>query len=50
MTNLLGGLPLIVEGHTVGGVGVGSGTGEQDREVAKAMVAKLEAMLAKPGT
>jgi glc operon protein GlcG len=41
LTNLLGGLPVIVEGHVIGGIGVGSGTGEQDLEVAKAMVAAL---------
>jgi uncharacterized protein GlcG (DUF336 family) len=41
LTNLLGGLPVIVEGHVIGGVGVGSGTGEQDLEVAKAAIAAL---------
>ncbi|PXW53552.1 GlcG/HbpS family heme-binding protein [Chelatococcus asaccharovorans] len=39
MTNLLGGLPLKVDGQIVGGIGVGSGTGEQDLEVARAAVA-----------
>ena len=39
MTNLKGGLPLLVEGQVVGGVGVGSGTGEQDLAVAEAAVA-----------
>jgi len=29
-------LPIIVDGHCIGGVGVGSGTGEQDKEVAAA--------------
>jgi len=42
MTNLLGGLPLIADGHIVGGIGVGSGTGEQDLEIAKAAVAVFE--------
>src|SRR4051794_35506079 len=37
--NLPGGLPIIIDGHVVGGIGVGSGTGEQDKEVAKAAVA-----------
>jgi uncharacterized protein GlcG (DUF336 family) len=37
--NLLGGLPVIVDGHVIGGIGVGSGTGEQDKEIAKAAVA-----------
>jgi glc operon protein GlcG len=34
--NLPGGLPVIVDGHVVGAIGVGSGTGEEDREVAAA--------------
>jgi uncharacterized protein GlcG (DUF336 family) len=37
--NLLGGLPVIVDGHVIGGIGVGSGTGEQDKEIAKAALA-----------
>lgn len=41
LTNLLGGLPVIVEGHVIGAVGVGSGTGEQDLEVAKAAISAL---------
>jgi glc operon protein GlcG len=32
--NLPGGLPVIIDGDVAGGIGVGSGTGEQDREVA----------------
>ena len=47
MTNLLGGLPLIVGGQIVGGIGVGSGTGEQDLEVARAAVTVFEALLAR---
>src|SRR2546430_10380261 len=39
--NLPGGLPVIVDGHVVGGIGVGSGTGEQDREVANAALGAL---------
>jgi uncharacterized protein GlcG (DUF336 family) len=39
MTNLLGGLPIEVEGQVIGGIGVGSGTGEQDCEVANAALA-----------
>lgn len=42
MTNLLGGLPLIVGGQIVGGIGVGSGSGEQDRDIAAAAVAVFE--------
>jgi len=39
--NLPGGLPIIVDGHVVGGIGVGSGTGEQDRQVASAALSSL---------
>jgi uncharacterized protein GlcG (DUF336 family) len=39
--NLLGGLPVIVDGHLVGGIGIGSGTGEQDKEIAIAALAAL---------
>ena len=44
ITNLKGGLPLIVDGHVIGGIGVGSGTGEQDLECAQAAVALLAAL------
>ena len=39
--NLPGGLPIIIDGHLVGGIGVGSGTGEQDRQVANAALVAL---------
>jgi glc operon protein GlcG len=39
--NLLGGVPVLVDGLIAGAVGVGSGTGEQDREVARAGVAAI---------
>ena len=39
--NLPGGLPIIVDGHCIGGVGVGSGTGEQDRQVATVAIAAI---------
>jgi glc operon protein GlcG len=39
--NLPGGLPIIVDGHVIGGIGVGSGTGEQDRQVANAALGTL---------
>ncbi len=42
-TNLKGGLPIIVNGQVVGGIGVGSGTGEQDREVANHALAAFGA-------
>lgn len=46
MTNLSGGLPLRAHGHVVGGIGVGSGSGEQDLMAAEAAVAAFEAALA----
>ncbi|MEC5385696.1 heme-binding protein [Uliginosibacterium sp. H3] len=39
IVNLKGGLPVIVDGHVIGGIGVGSGTGEQDRIIANAALA-----------
>ncbi len=42
LTNLKGGLPIIVDGITIGGIGVGSQTGEEDLEVAKVGVAAIE--------
>jgi glc operon protein GlcG len=39
--NLPGGLPIIVDGHLLGGIGIGSGTGEEDRQVANAALAAL---------
>jgi uncharacterized protein GlcG (DUF336 family) len=41
MTNLKGGLPIVVDGQVVGGIGIGSGTGEQDREIAAAAIAAV---------
>lgn len=49
MTNLLGGLPLLVEGQVVGGIGVGSGKGEQDLDVATAAVAAFVAAMSDAG-
>lgn len=43
VTGLPGGLPIIVEGHVVGGIGIGSGSGEQDIEVATAALAAIGA-------
>ena len=45
ITNLAAGLPLMVEGEVVGAIGVGSGTGAQDLEVAQAGVAAFAAAL-----
>jgi uncharacterized protein GlcG (DUF336 family) len=39
--NLPGGLPVIVDGNVIGGIGVGSGTGEQDRQVANAALGQF---------
>ena len=39
--NLLGGLPVIVDGQVAGAIGVGSGTGGQDREVAAAALGAI---------
>lgn len=40
--NLPGGLPIIVDGRVIGAIGVGSGTGEQDRQVALAAIRTIE--------
>ena len=40
--NLPGGLPIIIDGHVIGAIGIGSGTGAQDLEVAQAGIAALE--------
>lgn len=48
LTTLKGGVPVVVDGQVIGGVGVGGGTGEQDAEVAKAGIdALLEALKAR---
>ncbi|MFQ5847122.1 MAG: heme-binding protein [Candidatus Methylomirabilales bacterium] len=36
-----GGLPILIEGQVVGGIGVSSGTADQDREVAQAGIDTL---------
>lgn len=41
VTTLKGGVPVVVDGQVIGGVGVGGGTGEQDAEVAKAGIQAL---------
>jgi glc operon protein GlcG len=38
LVNLKGGLPIIVDGITIGGIGVGSQTGEEDLEVARSAI------------
>ena len=42
-TNLPGGLPIRFDGRLAGGIGVGSGTGEQDLAVARAALAAIGA-------
>jgi glc operon protein GlcG len=39
--NLPGGLPVIIDGELVGAIGIGSGTGEEDRIIANAALAAL---------
>lgn len=41
LTVLYGGVPVVVEGQVIGGVGVGGGTGTQDAEVARAGIQSL---------
>jgi len=41
LTTLKGGVPIVVQGQVIGGVGIGGGTGEQDAEVAKAGLNEL---------
>lgn len=43
LTNLEGGLPIIIDGHLIGAIGVGSGTGAQDVEVGRAGLAAIGA-------
>jgi uncharacterized protein GlcG (DUF336 family) len=43
VTALPGGLPVVIAGECVGGIGVGSGTGAQDIEVANAALAAIGA-------
>jgi glc operon protein GlcG len=43
VTGIGGGLPIVIEGQTVGGVGVSSGTADEDVEVARAGLEALRA-------
>ncbi len=43
MTGLRGGLPIRVAGEVVGGIGIGSGSGEQDEQVARAALKAIGA-------
>ena len=41
VTGIGGGLPIVVEGQTIGGIGVSSGTSDEDTIVANAGIAAL---------
>jgi uncharacterized protein GlcG (DUF336 family) len=43
ISGLPGGLPIILDGETLGGIGVGSGSGDQDNAVAKAALEAIGA-------
>lgn len=45
VTPLRGGLPIVLDRYCVGGIGCGSGTGEEDREIALAALAAVGAEL-----
>jgi uncharacterized protein GlcG (DUF336 family) len=50
VTNLKGGLPIIVEGEVIGAIGVGSGSGAEDVKVAQAGINALLTLLAQPSS
>lgn len=50
MTNLPGGLPLLAGGEIIGGIGVGSGTSEQDVQIAEQAVAAFNRHMEGPGS
>ena len=45
VTNLKGGLPIVVKNHVVGAIGIGSGAPDQDVAVAEAGIAALLEMI-----
>ncbi len=45
VTGLPGGLPIVLDGNLLGGIGVGSGSGSQDIDVARAGLAAIGAEL-----
>lgn len=47
-TSLKGGIPIVVDGHVIGAVGTGGGSGEQDAEVAQAGIDAFLKALATP--
>src|SRR5579883_3162760 len=48
LTTLYGGVPVVVDGQVIGGVGVGGGSGEQDAQVARAGIQALLDQIATP--
>jgi len=46
---IAGGLPIELDGEIVGAIGIGSGTDEEDIEVAEAAIAALQAAIAAEG-
>jgi glc operon protein GlcG len=48
ITTLYGGVPVVVDGQVIGGVGVGGGTGEQDAQAARAGIQAFLDQLSKP--
>jgi glc operon protein GlcG len=48
VTTLSGGVPVVVDGQVIGGVGVGGGSGEQDAQVARAGIQAFTDQLEKP--
>lgn len=45
VTPLKGGLPVFIDGFCVGGIGCGSGTGDEDREIALAAIEAVGATI-----
>ncbi len=45
-TTIVGGLPIEMEGEVIGAIGIGSGTDEEDIEVAEAAIEALKAAIA----
>ena len=43
ITRLSGGMPIVLDGHCVGGIGIGSGSPDQDKDVARAALVAIGA-------
>lgn len=50
ITTLHGGVPIVVDGQVIGGVGIGGGSGEQDAEAARVGIQALTDQLARLGS